>query len=187
MSAKRGIDQTSNGGSAGGIPVADDGSATKIARRERSASYEHFLSTYSSWQQQEEAAEDLIPILGRMYKDKNIVTKIYHRSLNKLSHIDVMKVHEYVQDTLGRNISLQASLAIATAYNQLATVHSYNSQLDIGHTFDLLHDTAPGLFGADGKFHRVCCIVAHCHHWHLLTGFICIAHQVVSFTTALTW
>ena len=35
-------------------------------------------------------------MLARMYHDKNIVTVLFHRSLNKLSHIDVMKVHEYV-------------------------------------------------------------------------------------------
>jgi hypothetical protein len=49
---------------------------------------------YAAWQQQEEAAQDLIPVLARMYHDKNIVTVLFHRSLNKLSHIDVMKVHE---------------------------------------------------------------------------------------------
>jgi hypothetical protein len=31
----------------------------------------------------------------------------------------------YVQDTLGRKISLLDSLVIATAYNQLATEHLY--------------------------------------------------------------
>lgn len=153
MSQKRGIAQaSSSSGNDSSSPMAADGGASKVARRERSESYEKFISTYNAWQDEEEAAEDLIPVLGRMYKDKNIVTVIYHRPLNKLSHLDVMKVHEYVQDTLGRNISLRASHAIATAYNQLATVHSFNSQLDIGATFDMLHKCSPGLFGADGGF-----------------------------------
>ena len=197
--------ETSSGGGGGsgaeadlGMLAASNGDAT-TPRRARSASYERFLTTYSAFQKEEEAAEHLIPILGRLYKDKNVVTVIYHRRLNKLSHIAVMKVgnfvvrcwfiaatmwyhvtvcscppslkaiialahpvpivvclfavqvHKYVQETLKKSISLRDSLSIATAFDQLATVHAHNSQLDIGSTFDLLRETAPGLFGADGS------------------------------------
>ena len=136
----------------GGLPIGaeEGGASAKVARRSRSESYELFLGTYQAWQKQEEAAQDLIPVLGRLYKDKNVVAVIYHRRLNKKSHVDVMKVHQYVQETLGSNISLQDSLLICTAYSALAARSTQNTQFDIGVAYDRLRKAIGDCFQTSG-------------------------------------
>ena len=44
------------------------------------------------WQAQEAMAEQMLPVLGSLYRDKNIVMTVYGRSLMHCTAIDILKV-----------------------------------------------------------------------------------------------
>ena len=45
------------------------------------------------WQGHEEYAERMLPIIGRLYRDHNVVTTVYGRSLVNSPTIDLLKAH----------------------------------------------------------------------------------------------
>ena len=49
------------------------------------------------WQRQEAVAEDMLPVIGRLYREHNIVLTIYGRSLVHGTAIDLLKAHRFAR------------------------------------------------------------------------------------------
>ena len=47
------------------------------------------------WQSQEASAERMLPVIGSLYRDKNVVTTVYGRSLVHCTAIDILKAHRF--------------------------------------------------------------------------------------------
>ncbi len=52
---------------------------------------------FSDWKAREALAEDMIPLVGALYRKQNVKTYIYGRSLVAQSVLDIMKTHRFVR------------------------------------------------------------------------------------------
>lgn len=81
---------------------------------------------FGRWKNREEIAEAMIPMIGRLYREKNVTTQVYSRSLVNKSVIQILKDHRFVKQ-------IEASLS----ENGLSVVDSFPilqelSKMDIG-------------------------------------------------------
>jgi glyceraldehyde 3-phosphate dehydrogenase len=49
------------------------------------------------WQRQEAVAEDMLPVIGRLYREHNVVLTVYGRSLVHGTAIDLLKAHRFAR------------------------------------------------------------------------------------------
>jgi glyceraldehyde 3-phosphate dehydrogenase len=52
---------------------------------------------FGRWKNREEIAEAMIPMIGRLYREKNVTTTVYSRSLVNKSVIQILKTHRFVK------------------------------------------------------------------------------------------
>jgi glyceraldehyde 3-phosphate dehydrogenase len=71
------------------------------------------------WQSQEASAERMLPILGSLYRDKNIVITVYGRSLVNSTAIDILKAHRFARQILDTELSVADSFPLLEAISQL--------------------------------------------------------------------
>lgn len=83
----------------------------------------------SSWQERQEFAERMMPIVGRLYRDKAIEITVYGRTLLNASAIDVIKAHRSVRLFEGVKLRLRESFPILEAINKMPIAPC---QVDIG-------------------------------------------------------
>ena len=67
------------------------------------------------WQVEEEIAESMIPVIGRMYRRENVVLSLFNHSLANLSAMDLIKLHSKVRDHRNRAIKITDTWPIVEA------------------------------------------------------------------------
>jgi glyceraldehyde 3-phosphate dehydrogenase len=91
----------------------------------------------SSWQERQEFAEKMLPIIGSLYRNHCVEITLYGRTLLNASAIDVIKAHRRVRRHEGEKLRLRESWPVLEAISkmQLAPV-----EVDIGKlAFDFYH------------------------------------------------
>jgi glyceraldehyde 3-phosphate dehydrogenase len=84
---------------------------------------------FSDWKQREALAQEMIPVVGRLYSERNVGIFIYGRALHNRSVTNIMKSHRYVRQ-VGRNeMSEFESHPVLMA---LAQLDLWNCQVDLG-------------------------------------------------------
>jgi len=58
------------------------------------------------WMDREAIAESMIPLVGTMYRKKNVVTSIYGRPVINRSVIDLLKAHRFVRHMEKQELSV---------------------------------------------------------------------------------
>ena len=58
------------------------------------------------WTDRESAAEAMIPMIGTLYRKKNIVTSVYGRPVINRSVIDLLKAHRFVRHMEDQELSV---------------------------------------------------------------------------------
>ena len=71
------------------------------------------------WQSLEACAERMLPILGSLYRDKNIVITVYGRSLVNGTAIDILKAHRFARQILDTELSVLDSFPLLEAISRL--------------------------------------------------------------------
>ena len=71
------------------------------------------------WQANEACAERMLPIIGSLYRDKNIVVTVYGRSLVRCTAIDILKAHRFARQILDTELSVLESFPLLEAISQL--------------------------------------------------------------------
>ncbi len=71
------------------------------------------------WQSQEATAERMLPILGSLYREKNIVLTVYGRSLVNSTAIDILKAHRFARQILDNELSVTDSFPLLVAISKL--------------------------------------------------------------------
>jgi len=71
------------------------------------------------WQGQEEAAEQMLPLVGQLYRERNIVSTVYGRSLVHSTTIDILKAHRFARLILEEELSIHKTLPVIEALSQL--------------------------------------------------------------------
>jgi len=84
---------------------------------------------FSDWKQREALAQEMIPVVGRLYSERNVGVFIYGRALHNKSVTSIMKSHRFVRQ-VGRNeMSEFESHPVLMA---LAKLDLWHCQLDLG-------------------------------------------------------
>lgn len=81
-----------------------------------------------NWKNRETLAEAMIPIIGRLYREKNIILTIYGRSLVNCSVIEILKLHRRVR-------MVDPYLSVTDTFPLLASIKDLNihsCKIDLG-------------------------------------------------------
>jgi glyceraldehyde 3-phosphate dehydrogenase len=81
------------------------------------------------WQCLEECAEQMLPVIGRLYRDSNIVPTVYGRSLVHKTTIDILKAHRFARLILEDELSVCKTLPILEG---IAKLDLAPARIDIG-------------------------------------------------------
>lgn len=84
---------------------------------------------FKEWQYQEELAERMLPMIGRLYRDNNIVTTVYGRSLVHNKVIDILKSHRFARQILDGELSVRETFPILEA---ISTLNLAPARIDLG-------------------------------------------------------
>ncbi|MDN3520592.1 glyceraldehyde-3-phosphate dehydrogenase [Halomonas ramblicola] len=76
-------------------------------------------SVFQAWHDNQALAEQMIPMIGRLYRHHNVVTTLYGRSLFNCSVIRILKDHRYVRKIEGTELSVQDTFPLVEAMGQL--------------------------------------------------------------------
>lgn len=68
-----------------------------------------------AWKARETLAEQLIPLIGRLYREHGVVTSIHGRRLINQSAIGVLKAHKYAEHVTGAPLALDDTERVLTA------------------------------------------------------------------------
>ncbi len=71
----------------------------------------------------------MIPLIGRLYRDHNVVTSVYGRSIINRSVIDIIKAHKFVRQVLGTGLSVRETYPVLEV---LSTLNLSPARIDLG-------------------------------------------------------
>lgn len=72
-----------------------------------------------SWTQRQELAEQILPIIGRLYRNNGIALRIYGRPINNVTTVDIIKTHRFARQYTGKELSIQESFKLVEAMERL--------------------------------------------------------------------
>lgn len=84
---------------------------------------------FSDWKGREAAAEAMIPIIGRLYRQNNVVTSIYGRAVINQSVIGILKSHRFVRQVEEKELSVHDTHAVLQILDTLDLGHA---RIDVG-------------------------------------------------------
>ena len=82
-----------------------------------------------SWQERQEYAENMQPIIGRLYRNKGIEVVVYGRPLVNATTIDIIKAHKTVERFEHQKLRLRESFPLLEA---ISTMDLAPGRVDIG-------------------------------------------------------
>ncbi|HET7736923.1 MAG TPA: glyceraldehyde-3-phosphate dehydrogenase [Nocardioidaceae bacterium] len=84
---------------------------------------------FTEWKRREEIAEAMIPMIGRLYRERDVTVLVHSRSLVNKSVISILKTHRFVRQIEGAELSVLDSFPILQA---LTGLDLGPSRIDIG-------------------------------------------------------
>lgn len=84
---------------------------------------------FADWKEREATAEAMVPVIGRLYRDRNIETSVYGRLIVKRSVIDILKAHRYARQVEASELSVLDTYPVIEA---LDTLNLNSAHIDIG-------------------------------------------------------
>lgn len=84
---------------------------------------------FKDWKQREALAESMIPLIGGLYRENNVVISMYGQPLINRSVIDIMKSHRFVRQVEENELSEFESFPILEA---LSKVNLSAARIDLG-------------------------------------------------------
>lgn len=84
---------------------------------------------FSDWKQREALAEDMIPLIGKLHREKNVNTYIYGQQLYSRSVIDIMKAHRFVRQVEKNELSEFDTFPVIKA---LSALNLGRAHIDVG-------------------------------------------------------
>ncbi|PLX87072.1 MAG: glyceraldehyde-3-phosphate dehydrogenase [Desulfuromonas sp.] len=74
---------------------------------------------FKDWKEREELAESMIPIIGHLYRDCEVICNIFDRSLVHKSAIDILKAHRFARQIVDQELWISDTLPILFAVSKL--------------------------------------------------------------------
>ncbi|MDQ4502300.1 glyceraldehyde-3-phosphate dehydrogenase [Sinomonas sp. ASV322] len=76
-------------------------------------------TAFDTWIGREAAAEEMIPLIGRLYRENNVVTSVHGRSLINQSVVGLLKAHRWARQIDSEELDLEETLPILKALDTL--------------------------------------------------------------------
>lgn len=71
------------------------------------------------WKEHETCAEQMLPIIGRLYRDHNIILTLYGRTLVHSTVIDILKAHRFARLVLDSELTVMETYPLLEAMDKL--------------------------------------------------------------------
>ncbi|WP_082748249.1 glyceraldehyde-3-phosphate dehydrogenase [Nocardioides jensenii] len=84
---------------------------------------------FATWKSREALAEAMIPMIGHLYRERDVTVLVHSRSLVNKSVISILKTHRYVRQIEGRELAIEDTFPILQA---LAELDLGPARVDIG-------------------------------------------------------
>ena len=84
---------------------------------------------FQDWKEREAIAESMIPLVGQLYRNQQVVITLYGRSIINRSVIDILKTHKFVRQVVTSNLSVWETFPVLQILAQLDLAPS---RIDIG-------------------------------------------------------
>ncbi|UFS72375.1 glyceraldehyde-3-phosphate dehydrogenase [Geomonas sp. RF6] len=81
------------------------------------------------WHRQEELAEQMLPMIGQLYRDKNVMMSVYGRSLVNATTIDILKAHRFARMILDDELSVVETFPLLEA---ICSLDLAPARIDLG-------------------------------------------------------
>ncbi|MGY6018756.1 glyceraldehyde-3-phosphate dehydrogenase [Streptomyces spinosirectus] len=85
--------------------------------------------SFTNWKTREEIAESMIPIIGKLHRERDVTVLLHSRSLVNKSVVSILKTHRFARQIAGEELSVTETLPFLQA---LTTLDLGASQIDIG-------------------------------------------------------
>lgn len=69
-------------------------------------------SYFKEWKEREEIAEAMLPLVGKLFRDREVVCTVFDRTLVNKSTIDILKAHRFARQIIDREIWVKDSFPI---------------------------------------------------------------------------
>jgi glyceraldehyde 3-phosphate dehydrogenase len=79
--------------------------------------------------QRQELAEQMLPMIGRLYRNNGILMRIYGRAINNVTTVDILKTHRFARQYTGEELSIAHSFKLVEAMEALQLAPA---RLDLG-------------------------------------------------------
>ncbi|WP_413249043.1 glyceraldehyde-3-phosphate dehydrogenase [Sinomonas flava] len=95
-------------------------------------------STFESWMSNEALAESMIPLIGRLYRENNVVISIHGHSLVNKSTTDILKAHRFARRIGNTELPLKETGPLVKALAQLDLGPATVDIAELSHKFKTL-------------------------------------------------
>ncbi|MFH9616393.1 glyceraldehyde-3-phosphate dehydrogenase [Streptomyces pratensis] len=85
--------------------------------------------SFTNWKTREEIAESMIPIIGKLHRERDVTILIHSRSLVNKSVVSILKTHRFARQIAGEELSVTETLPFLHA---LSALDLGPSQIDLG-------------------------------------------------------
>jgi glyceraldehyde 3-phosphate dehydrogenase len=108
--------------------------------------------------QRQELAEQMLPMIGRLYRNNGILMRIYGRAINNVSTVDILKTHRFARQYTGEELSIEHSFKLVEAMESLQLGAA---RLDLGRLTNKWRAEGNGISAADFLRRELAPIVGH--------------------------
>ncbi|MGW2432719.1 glyceraldehyde-3-phosphate dehydrogenase [Streptomyces sp. NPDC001640] len=102
--------------------------------------------SFTNWKNREEIAESMIPIIGKLHRERDVTVLLHSRSLVNKSVVSILKTHRFARQIAGEELSVTETFPFLKA---LGTLDLGPSQIDIGMLAAMYRTDDQGLSVAD--------------------------------------
>ncbi|MEB8337474.1 glyceraldehyde-3-phosphate dehydrogenase [Streptomyces endophyticus] len=85
--------------------------------------------SFTNWKHREETAEAMIPIIGKLHRERDVNVLLHSRSLVNKSVVSLLKAHRFARQIAGEELSVTETMPFLKA---LAALDLGPSQIDLG-------------------------------------------------------
>ena len=96
--------------------------------------------------QRQELAEQMLPMIGRLYRNNGILMRVYGRAINNVTTVDILKTHRFARQYTGEELSIQHSFKLVEAMEALQLAPA---RLDLGRLTNKWRTTGNDVSAAD--------------------------------------
>ena len=86
-------------------------------------------NNHKDWNERIAVAEEMVPLIGRLHRNNNVVVSVFGRLLVNVSDIDIIKSHRYARHITTKELPLQDTLAIL---RELVELDLGTASIDLG-------------------------------------------------------